>query len=458
MVELDALLEAHPDGRPVRIKLGFSHQDVSIGREVIDPFEDFSEVFVAIAGAWQIDRDIALLRLRDPGLLLQDELAKSRYLGTGDEEGNSDLEGKNRPSALGHVFNAEPQLLVPGYLIYQIHGGPVESIDAVYDSGVELEFDADYASYKILLEALVPAGEYATCIALGYIKLGASPSGTITVDLHGNSGFPGVPWGDDDLWNDDVGWVGGTGPALLAGHVALKILLEYARISHLDIDELSFTTVDTEAEREVGIYVKAGESRSIESILSVIGLSSGIVVGTNKRGQFAAFRLDLNRSPAFTFTENETVDIQRQPLPYGVPWFEWLLGYQRAWTVQSGTEIAGAATAEHRQFVGQEYRQVTAHSSHIKGAHQTSRPTALIESVLTDRSHAQSEVNKRLVFYSLGRSMFQVAVKNAMFQVEIGMVVTILLDRFGMDSGRNFVVVSVSEDLGSMTTTLTCFG
>lgn len=456
--QLDDLLDAYPDGRPVRIKIGFSHQDQATGREVIDAYQDFSEVFVAIAGAWQIDRDTAVLRLRDSGLLLQDDLAKSRYLGTGGEEGNADLEGKSRPSALGHVFNAEPQLLVPGYLIYQVHGGPVQSIDGVYDTGVQLAFNADYSSYQTLLEATVPAGEYATCIERGYIKLGASPAGTITVDLHGDAGFPEVPWGDDEQWDEDDGWVSGTGPALLAGHVALKILLEYARISYLEIDELSFTTVDTAAEREVGIYIKAGESRSIESVLSDIGISSGVIVGTNKAGKFATFRLELSAAPSFTFTANEIIDLQRAPLPYGVPWFEWLLGYQRAWTVQSGTEVAGAATAEHRQFVGQEYRQVTAHSSHIKAAHQTSRPTPLIESVLTDRLQTQNEVNKRLVFYALGRSMFQVTVKNALFQVEIGTVVTLLIDRFGLNSGQNFVIVSVNDDLGAMTTTLTCFG
>ena len=455
---LDSLLDAYPDGRPVRIKVGFSHQDVTTGREIIDAYEDFNEVFIAVAGSWQLERDTAVLRLRDPGLLLQANVAKSRYLGTGDEEGNADLGGKSRPSALGHVFNAEPQLLVPGYLIYQVHGGPVQSIDVVYDAGVELAFDADYASYKILLEALVPAGEYATCIARGYIKLGASPTGKITVDLHGDAGFPEVPWGDDEPWDDDDGWVSGTGPALLAGHVALKILLEYARISYLDIDELSFTTVDSAVEREVGIYIGAGEARTIESVLSDIGISSGVIVGTNKMGKFAAFRLDLNLPPAFTFTANEITDIHREPLPYGVPWFEWLIGYQKVWTVQSGTELAGAATVEHRQFVGQEFRQVTAHSSHIKAAHHTSRPAPRIESVLTQREHAQIEAKKRLAFYGLGRSMFRVTVKNALLQVEIGIVVTLQLDRFGLDSGLNFVVVGVSEDVGSMTTTLACFG
>jgi hypothetical protein len=455
---LDYLLNAHPDGRPVYVKIGFSRQDSVTGLDVIENYDNFTDVFVGVAGSWEIDQDRALLRLRDPGLRLQDEIAKSYYRGTGGEEGDINLEDKSRPSALGVVFNAEPQLVSPGYLIYQIHGGPVQSIDAVYDSGVSLDFDADVTSFDAIQQRVVPAGEYATCLARGYIKLGSTPIGQVTVDLHGDAGFPGEPWSDDDPWSDATLWQAGAGPATLAGHVALKILLEYARIPYTEIDELSFTAVDVAVNRTVGIYIAAGEVRSLEDVLSDIGLSSGIVVGTNKMGKFAAFRLDLNAAPTFTFTADQIIEIDREALPYGVPWFEWSLGYQRAWTVQSGTEIAGNVPAEHRQFVGQEFRFAKSHSSHIRAAHWTSRPTPLIETVLTERSEAQSEANKRLQFYDLTRAAFRVTVKNALFLLEIGTVVTLRLDRFGLDAGQNFVVAGVRENLGEMATEFVCFG
>jgi hypothetical protein len=458
--ELDSLLNSYPDGRPVHVKIGFSHQDSVTGREIDDDFNDFTDVFIGVAGSWEIDQERAILRLRDPGMRLQDDIAKSHYRGTGGEEGDLNLEDKSRPSALGVVFNAEPQLVSPGYLIYQIHGGPVQSIDAVYEAGVSLEFDADVATFDLLQQRTVPPGEYATCIERGYIKLGSDPDGRqITVDLHGDAGFPGEPWSDDDTWSDASLWQSGAGPATLAGHVALKVLLEYAKIPYTEIDELSFTIVDTQVHRTVGIYIGTGESRSLENVLGDIGLSSGICFGTNKMGKFAAFRLDLNVAPTFTFTADQIIEIDREALPYGVPWFEWSLGYKRAWQVQSTTnEVAGIVEKEHRQFIGQEFRYAKAHSSHIRAAHWTSRPTPIIETVLVERSEAQGEANKKLQFYDVGRTAFRVVVKNALFLLEIGTVVTLRLDRFDLDAGQNFVVTSVREDLGEMVTEFVCFG
>ena len=75
-----------------------------------------------------------------------------------------------------------------GNLIYQVHNGEVEDILAVRDKGVVLtDSTTDVANFAALVSQSVTAGQYATCLAEGYIKLGQSPAGLITVDLEGST-------------------------------------------------------------------------------------------------------------------------------------------------------------------------------------------------------------------------------------------------------------------------------
>ena len=54
--------------------------------------------------------------------------------------------------------------------------------------------------------------------------------------------------------------------------------------------------------------------------------------------------------------------------------------------------------------------------------------------------------------------MYQIMVKTALCQVEIGDVVEITLARWDLDAGKRFVVIAVSDDVGAVETEITLFG
>jgi hypothetical protein len=142
------------------------------------------------------------VKLRGVQFLYDVEFRGGRFAGTnsggnGTEGTADDLKGKYKPLAMGDVYNIEPVLVNGGKLIYQIDGqnGSLASgyTIAVYDQRSLLTNAGTYAS-KTDLEnnALAPAAGsykvYPSSASLSggigaYIRLGASPTGAVTVDL-----------------------------------------------------------------------------------------------------------------------------------------------------------------------------------------------------------------------------------------------------------------------------------
>jgi len=60
---------------------------------------------------------------------------------------------------------------------------PVKLFEAVFDNGVELSFQANYADLASLVAASISAGYYATCVNEGLIRLESSPAGTLTANV-----------------------------------------------------------------------------------------------------------------------------------------------------------------------------------------------------------------------------------------------------------------------------------
>lgn len=103
----------------------------------------FATVFSGTAEQCEVSGDTLVVKLRDRQLDLAVPLQPNKYAGNnvlpdGLEGVAGDLAGKPKPFGMGKVQNLRAVCVNTAKLIYQVHDGAVTSIDAVYDSGVQL--------------------------------------------------------------------------------------------------------------------------------------------------------------------------------------------------------------------------------------------------------------------------------------------------------------------------------
>jgi hypothetical protein len=438
--QLDELVgQYHVDGRRIRLFIG-AIEVTNLGRERVQPFSMFELVYTAVAGDWTHEHEfvrVSVLSLNDR---LNNRMQPNVYSGTGGEGGTADMVGRTVPISIGRNLNVTAQILDPNILSYDVHSGAIESIDAVYDMGIAVTFNADYATYSALAAATIPPGQYSTSLAVGKFRLGSPPAGTVTVDLHG------------DIDNVNLGYVA------RHGSIIRMILRDYGGIAASELDLNSFTVFNDANVWEIGIFLPAGDQSTVIEVIERIALSGGAFVGQDRSGLMRVRRLETPAAIAdWAFTDREIISIERLKLPYGVPWKAWGIGYQKNWTVQKGSDIAAGVTQDRRTFLESEFRYFYVQDTTIAVAHATSGG-AIRDTLIYSPDGAEDEANRLIQLYSIGRAFYRVVVKTALFSAEIGQTVRLTYDRWDLQGGKNFRIISIFDDGDATTTELELFG
>lgn len=182
----DHLAEWGWDGRPFRLyKLDAGQGRADAVLLLSGVVEQLLPVYEAKAG--EVDSRL-VIRLKDPLSRFDQPLQPYKYLGTnvgpdGFEGTEEDLKGQPRPIGYGVCREVPARPVNTSLLVYQVADGAVAEISSVYDKGVMLTLDTDYATPALLAAATPGLGEYATCLAYGLFMLGATPAGAITADI-----------------------------------------------------------------------------------------------------------------------------------------------------------------------------------------------------------------------------------------------------------------------------------
>lgn len=430
------------DGRRIILKIG-STEITTLGRTQVQPYQMFETVYTTTALDMYHEKSVVRLSLGSLAERLNNRLQNTTYTGAGGATGTSDMAGRTVPTALGRCLNVAAQILDPNVLTFDLHGGSISTVEKVYDMGVELAFAADYPSYTALAAATVPDATYATSLAAGKIKLGSPPAGAITVDLRG------------DIDNTNLSYVG--------NHATIMrmILRDYAGFTNAELDLQSFLDLNAIQTWEMGLFFPAGDQSTIAQVIEEIAFSCGAFAGQDRSGLFRVKRLDVPATNAdWRFTDRDILidKFERIRLPYRIPWKAWQVGYSKNWTIQSGGDLASGVTQSRRTFLESEYRFKFAQSTTIALAHRTSSGAPARRSLFLSGDGAQAEADRLQAFYSYGRAMYRFSVKTALFSVEIGQTVRIILDRYDLQNGKNFVVVGIFDDADTAETEITCFG
>lgn len=298
----DYLLDYVWDTRPVTIKKGFAEANYST----------FTTEFVGGVVEVTADQGSLVFTLRDNSYKLNKPMQTNFYVGNGGKEGGLDLRGKTKPLLFGSARNITPILVDNVMLTAQIHDGPITSVSAVYDRANALTFQADFATYALLVASTIQPGKYGTCLAEGFVRLGAPPVGSPVVDAVGqyNNSTP-----SDMLKSALLGRAG-----LVAG----------------DLDTTAFTTLASDFPYAFeGVYFLEPAMDWSDFMEVVVSSLNGYwYVKKNGLVSVGQFRF---RTPSATIRMEDVTSLGKASSP-SVP-FRLRVGWGKNPTVQSGTDF-----------------------------------------------------------------------------------------------------------------------
>lgn len=433
---LDYLKDYAFDARRVVVKLG--------GKGFT--YSQFGVIFDGTARGITWGTQELTLEVRDLQYKLDIPLQSTLYGGSGAWDGGSDLTGKPKPFFVGTVRNAEPVLVDAANLRYQVHYRQVQAITRVKDQGADLTNFGNYASLALLDAAAIPAGNYATCLVEGVFKLGSTPAGTVTFDGQGDAVGSYVS-SAPDIVQRLVTAQGG----LLTGDLDLT---SFSAMNALTLGAITLSSV------VVGYYV-GSEQKTLSEVVDAISNSVGGYWGFDRSAKFYVGRLDVPSGvSADTYDSSVILDLQRQATD--LPTWRFSLGYRRSWRPLTQQEIAGifragGASASQGPSLTEEWRYVVASDASIKTAHLLANDTSDL-SLLDSATDAAAEAARLLNIYKTQRDYYVAAVKTQPLKRKLGDVVTVAYTRYGLTTGKQFVIVGLKENAFNSTVDMELWG
>lgn len=421
--ELDSLLSLGWDGFSLELRRG----------EPGAAFSTFETVAKVTAAGMVGDVREKRLRLRPSSWLLDTaELHGQRYAGTGGIEGPSTLAGRLKPYAVGHVFNITPVLVNTTGLIFQVSFSSVGQISAVRDGGAALSFAADYATYDLLAAATVPAGQYATCLAYGLLRLGSTPVYQVTVDARG----------DNDTLNSIAG------PTTRGGIVRrIATGLGTVRLSDSEqIDFASFVAFENAQSAAVGWYWDGSravtKAAAFDTVLA--GCLGWWMVRPNGQLSIGQIEAPESRSPLFSLAypaagaeETRLGDLAIvDTIP---PRRATFIGYKFNHTLQSQDQLAASVSQADALIYSQPTRYAAYANLYLANNYPTS-PAVYINGGFRDAADAEAEAQRQGQIFETIRRRYAVAVEADPFADVVGKRIQITnLNRLEFGSAKTLL-------------------
>lgn len=349
--------------------------------------------------------------------------ACNTYAGTGGQEGDAALAGRNKPRVFGFVRNISPVQTDAAKLIYQIHDGAMSAVVGVRDRGNALTNIGDYANYATLESMTLLAGGYATCLSTGHIRLG-SVATELTVDARGSTGNGGYPTSTGALAAQILAVAGGqtvTGDAFVGWSSA-----------------------------EAGIVLRGGTvAAAMDRLAAGLGpvwwgagidgaWRGGVIPAPETAGVAATIREAFLAAPP-----EETNATQ-------APWWRARVGYQGLDLVQRGADLADIVTAAARAYYSTAQRTAEASDATIRSTYPLAVDGEELPAVLDGAGEAAAVASQMLALYGARRRSWTVrlgpmAGRIAWWELELGQAVRLEWSKIApLASGRTLIVRGIS--------------
>ena len=412
------------DGRTVTLKVG----------EPNDAYSTFTTVLIAGVAQAAFEWQRVSIRLRDRITDLQKKKVQPLlFAGTNDNisifnEGGTDLKDAQKPMIYGRVTNLTPVLINSFYLLYQISTSAIAEVVNVFDKGAYLARGSDYATSALLRASSPALGAFNTCLAEGMIKLGSTPTGTITV----------VVWQYKTIEDNTV------------AQIVKRIVTSSGGLTTGDLVLADYTTLDSQIAANVGLVVSS--DMMVSDVLDKLCESIGAWWGFDSLNKFRILRLDAPSSTSVAdFDESSIMSIERESMSVNSSTdavYKITLEHDKNWTVQTGDSLASSVAADHKSYLEKEVRKSVKKDDSIKTAHPNAQEIT-ISTLLCGLKYAEPEAQRLLSIYDPSRIILTVSVKvdaSILSAVDLGNVVKVTSSRYGLSSGKYLRVIGIQTD------------
>ncbi len=430
--QYDGWLDYGFDGRALVIRTGEAGAAYPAG---------FSATFAGTIETLTVSRSEVVVRLRDRQLVFDRPALTARYAGNnvlpGGLEGTADdLKGQTKPRLFGRGVNIPAPCVNTAKLTYQVSDGALASVEGVYDRGAALSFSSDHATSALLQAATVAGGTFVTCLAEGYLRLGAAPAGAVSVDAT----------------------QGTTAAARTAGQV-LKALALAAGVDTAFVSAVDVAALSAAGEPQLGLWLSGDET--FASAMDQVAGSIGAYYGFDPSGLLRMGRLVAPGGlPVLSLDDADLLDIERRPARDGdLPTWSYTVRHSKLWSVQ-GSDLASGVSPARRGYLASEFRAEKAEDPAVKAQHLLAAEE-IADSLLTTAADAAAEAARRLALFKVHRDFFDVTVPAGLLatpDLRIGTVVRLSNPRFGLSAGRLFVLLGLKPELARNRATLTLWG
>lgn len=417
------------DGRPIIIRSGEPGAAYPAG---------FATIFKGTVEGIEATFTQLIVRIKDAQFIFDRPAQTLRYAGTnalpnGLEGTPTDIKGKVKPRTLGKVFQVTPAFINTSKLTFQVNTGAVSDIPAVYDQGVLITKGADYANSTLLQAAAPGGGTYITCFAEGMFRLGTTPVGQITADV--------------------------TQGASAAARTAAQLLKQLAIDAGATVSAADVTALDAANSSVVGIYID--DEKTFQQAMDEVARSVGAYYFLDATSVLRMGRLvSPPGSPACTIQTRDILGIEHRPLrDIDIPIYSATVNHTKLWTVQT-SDYAGAVTAATRAYMALEYRAEVATDVTIKQQFLQAGE-ATFDTLLTSAADAATEAARLLALYKVHRDCFDVTVPLSLlstYSLQLVTDVFLQLPRFGLASGKDFVILGIKTEFARSQVVLTLWG
>ncbi len=317
------------------------------------------------------------------------------------------------PLCFGEVHNITPLLTNPATLEFQYHQSASEGVIEVRDNGV-------------------PVG-YTDSPSTGKFTLTATPFGQLTASIQGDK---------PSTWNTTI------------APIIERIVKNYGhtstRFTASDIDSSNFSNFESANTEKIGIYLDTSET--VLSVCSQIASANGAQIIMSRLGKLQLHKIDLSGTPIETITDNDIIAstlFVSQKLPVQG---SFRIGYCRNWTVQ--TPLDTRIVPAHKDMFAKEWYEVKAENSTVKTNYKQLVETERVDTLLLTEADAQSYANDLLALYSVPRFVFSVQVNSRLLEIELGSLITLKSNRFGLNAGSAGQIIGKNINYGKGTITL----
>lgn len=409
------------DGRRCVVRLGGIVDGVQMA------YGDFGVIFDGTVEAIEFGDQLVTVRLRDPQHKIDVPLQSALYGGTGGADGTVELAGTPKPCLYGQVFNFEPVLVDPVLMIYQLHYQDIHSIQKVKDQGVQITAGVNRGSYAGLVGTAPTAGQfdYVQSSAGSYVRLGSTPNGLVTVDAKG-----------DDSGSGYVDSVAG---------IIERIVTGPGGLSASDLDGATFTALNSANPATVGFYTR--DPINIPDVLDLLVNSIGAYFTFSRSGKLQVGRIE---QPSGTPVEVYSDDFGFTRLPTVVPTWRLAIGYQKNHRPMSDADLAtsfrpGGVNAASAPALKTSMLYSSTSDAAVKTAHLLALDLK-VDTQLALLADATAEATRQLNLFKVVRDLYRVRVKSLPFARNLGEVVQLTLDRYGLEAGKLFTIIGMSEN------------